>query len=164
MLRIGTRGSRLALWQANHVAERLRATGTPNVELVEIQTAGDQVCDVPLAQIGGEGVFTKEIQHALQEDRVDLAVHSLKDLRSCGRRIGPSRVPARAATGDCVSATLTRCRLVVARAASVAAQLLHRRSDLHLRHSRQRGNQVCNHDQGLDGVVLAQADWNGLAC
>src|SRR5438874_1056651 len=80
MLRIGTRGSRLALWQAQYVAERLRAAGVAEVQLVEIETAGDQVRDVPLPEIGGEGVFTKEIQRALQEDRVDVAVHSLKDL------------------------------------------------------------------------------------
>src|SRR5437660_4351648 len=80
MLRIGTRGSRLALWQAQFVADRLRATGTAVVELVEIQTAGDQVRDVPLPQIGGEGLFTKEIQNALLDGRVDVAVHSLKDL------------------------------------------------------------------------------------
>src|SRR6516165_9987600 len=80
-LRIGTRGSRLALWQANHVADRLRPLAEPRgVELVEIQTVGDQVRDVPLAQLGGEGVFTKEIQRALLAGSVDVAVHSLKDL------------------------------------------------------------------------------------
>src|SRR6516165_1795548 len=80
-LRIGTRGSRLALWQANHVAALLRPhTGDRIIELVEIQTAGDQVRDVPLPSIGGQGVFTKEIQKALLNDRVDVAVHSLKDL------------------------------------------------------------------------------------
>src|SRR6478752_4569414 len=73
-LRIGTRGSRLALWQANHVADRLRPLAAPRpVELVIIATAGDQVRDVPLAQIGGEGVFTKEIQRALLARSVDVA-------------------------------------------------------------------------------------------
>ena len=80
-LRIGTRGSPLALWQAHHVADMLRAAAPEvTLELVEIQTAGDQVRDVPLSQMGGEGVFTKAIQQALQENRVDVAVHSLKDL------------------------------------------------------------------------------------
>src|SRR5438876_3969024 len=78
LVRIGTRGSRLALWQANHVASLLEPYASPT--LIEIQTAGDQVRDVPLPQIGGEGVFTKEIQHALLDGRVDVAVHSLKDL------------------------------------------------------------------------------------
>src|SRR5437588_1092210 len=80
-LRIGTRGSALALWQANFVAGRLRgAVPGVVVELVEIETSGDVIRDAPLAQIGGQGVFTKEIQRALQENRVDVAVHSLKDL------------------------------------------------------------------------------------
>ena len=80
-IRLGTRGSPLALWQAHFVADRLRplAAGRP-VELVEIVTSGDVVRDVPLTQIGGDGVFTKEIQNALLADAVDVAVHSLKDL------------------------------------------------------------------------------------
>src|SRR5437868_12147441 len=99
MLRIGTRGSRLALWQANFVAEQLRAH--THVELVEIQTAGDQVRDVPLAQIGGEGVFTKEIQRALLAGTVDVAVHSLKDLPTVPvEGLALAAVPARGPTGD----------------------------------------------------------------
>src|SRR5436309_2805181 len=99
MLRIGTRGSRLALWQANFVAERLRAHDA--VELVEIQTAGDQVRDVPLAQIGGDGVFTKELQRALLDGMVDVAVHSLKDLPTVPvAGLVLAAVPPRGATGD----------------------------------------------------------------
>src|SRR5437899_12164133 len=99
MLRIGTRGSRLALWQANFVAERLRAHDA--VELVEIQTAGDQVRDVPLSQIGGDGVFTKEIQRALLERRVDAAVHSLKDLPTLPvPGLSLAAVPPRGPAGD----------------------------------------------------------------
>ena len=65
-LRIGTRGSPLALWQAHHVADRLRPLAAPRtVELVEIETSGDRIRDAALTQIGGDGVFTKEIQHAL---------------------------------------------------------------------------------------------------
>src|SRR5437762_12184062 len=101
MLRIGTRGSRLALWQAQFVADRLRATGTADVELVEIQTAGDQVRDVPLSQIGGEGVFTKEIQRALLDGTVDVAVHSLKDLPTVPvAGLVLAAVPPRGATED----------------------------------------------------------------
>ncbi len=86
-LRIGTRGSRLALCQANSVAALLRPLLAPRpLELIEIQTAGDQVLDVPLPQIGGEGVFTKEIQNALLDGRVDVAVHSLKDCRQSRSR------------------------------------------------------------------------------
>src|ERR1700687_2103310 len=80
-LRIGTRGSRLALAQANCVADLLRPLVGPRaVTLVEVQTAGDQRADAPLSQIGGEGIFTKEIQRSLLAGAVDVAVHSLKDL------------------------------------------------------------------------------------
>jgi hydroxymethylbilane synthase len=80
-LLIGTRGSRLALAQANQVAELLRPLMGPRaVTLVEVQTAGDQRSDAPLSQIGGEGIFTKEIQRSLLAGAVDVAVHSLKDL------------------------------------------------------------------------------------
>jgi hydroxymethylbilane synthase len=83
-LRIGSRGSQLALWQANHIAALLRAHGH-EVEIEIIHTTGDKITDVPLAQVGtkgglGKGIFTKEIEEALAAGRVDLAVHSLKDL------------------------------------------------------------------------------------
>src|SRR5512146_985103 len=78
-LRIGSRGSQLALWQANHIAALLRANGH-HVELEIIQTTGDKITDVALAKVGTKGMFTKEIEEALAEGRVDLAVHSLKDL------------------------------------------------------------------------------------
>jgi hydroxymethylbilane synthase len=79
-LRIGSRGSTLALWQANYVKVRLSelAPGT-DVEVVVIKTSGDRIQDRPLYEIGGKGLFIKEIQMALLEDRVDLAIHSLKD-------------------------------------------------------------------------------------
>jgi hydroxymethylbilane synthase len=79
-LRIGTRASALALWQAEHVAALLRAQGAPPVHLVHIKTAGDLQSEVPLWQAGGQAFFTKEIDRALIEGTVDLAVHSLKDL------------------------------------------------------------------------------------
>ena len=83
-LRIGSRGSQLALWQANHVAALLRARGH-EVEIEIIHTTGDKITDVPLAQVGakgglGKGIFTKEIEEGLAAGRIDLAVHSLKDL------------------------------------------------------------------------------------
>jgi hydroxymethylbilane synthase len=83
-LRIGSRGSQLALWQANHISALLRARGH-EVEIEIIHTTGDKITDVPLAQVGakgglGKGIFTKEIEEALAAGRVDLAVHSLKDL------------------------------------------------------------------------------------
>jgi hydroxymethylbilane synthase len=83
-LRIGSRGSQLALWQVNHISELLRQRGH-EVEIQVIHTTGDRITDVPLAQVGtkgglGKGIFTKEIEEALAAGRVDLAVHSLKDL------------------------------------------------------------------------------------
>src|SRR5580700_9051645 len=83
-LRIGSRGSQLALWQANHISALLRARGH-QVEIEIIHTTGDKITDVPLAMVGakgglGKGIFTKEIEEALAAGRVDLAVHSLKDL------------------------------------------------------------------------------------
>ncbi len=78
-LRIGSRGSQLALWQANHIASLLRGRGHA-VEIEIIKTTGDKITDVALAKVGTKGMFTKEIEEALAESRVDLAVHSLKDL------------------------------------------------------------------------------------
>jgi hydroxymethylbilane synthase len=78
-LRIGSRGSQLALWQAHHISDLLRARGN-TVELEIIKTTGDKITDVALAKVGTKGMFTKEIEEALLEKRVDLAVHSLKDL------------------------------------------------------------------------------------
>src|SRR5512146_3314536 len=78
-LRIGSRGSQLALWQANHIAGLLRERGH-EVEIEIIKTTGDKITDVALAKVGTKGMFTKEIEEALLEGRVDLAVHSLKDL------------------------------------------------------------------------------------
>src|SRR5438045_4005308 len=78
-LRIGSRGSQLALWQANHIADMLRARGH-EVEIEIIKTTGDKITDVALLLVGTKGMFTKEIEDALAEGRVDLAVHSLKDL------------------------------------------------------------------------------------
>jgi hydroxymethylbilane synthase len=80
-LRIGTRASRLALWQAEHVESLLRGQpGAPPVEVVHIKTSGDLQAAVPLWQVGGRAFFTREIDQALIENRVDVAVHSLKDL------------------------------------------------------------------------------------
>jgi hydroxymethylbilane synthase len=80
-LRIGTRASQLALWQARHVERLLRAQpGAPAVELVHVKTSGDVQSEVPLWQAQGRAFFTKEIDHALVSGAVDIAVHSLKDL------------------------------------------------------------------------------------
>jgi hydroxymethylbilane synthase len=167
-LRIGTRGSPLALWQAHHVTALLKAA-VPElpIELVEIQTAGDQVRDVPLVQLGGEGAFTKAIQHALLEHRVDLAVHSLKDLPTfevTGLML--AAVPLRGPTGDALVSLRHASFAAIPPGAVVAtsslrrkAQLLHRRPDLKLVDI--RGNVETRlrklADQDLDATILAEA-------
>ena len=83
-IKIGTRGSKLALCQAEFIAQELSQKFS--VEIIKIQTTGDRKLDAPLAKIGGKGLFTKEIEAALLEGRIDLAVHSLKDV--------PSELPA----------------------------------------------------------------------
>jgi hydroxymethylbilane synthase len=85
MIRIGTRGSILALAQANDVAARLKAAhrlDEGDVEIVEIRTSGDRILDRPLSEVGGKGLFTKEIEQALFDERIDVAVHSLKDVET----------------------------------------------------------------------------------
>jgi len=80
-IRIGSRGSQLALWQARHVQSELekRHPGL-SVTITKIKTTGDKILDVPLSQVGGKGLFVKEIEEALLENEVDIAVHSMKDM------------------------------------------------------------------------------------
>jgi hydroxymethylbilane synthase len=80
-IKIGTRGSKLALWQANWVKSEIEKRYPElRVELERIKTTGDKIIDVPLAQVGGKGLFVKEIEEALLSGRIDLAVHSMKDV------------------------------------------------------------------------------------
>ncbi len=80
-LRIATRKSALALWQAEHVADRLRAAHPGlEVEVVAMSTRGDEILDKPLARIGGKGLFTKELERAMLDGRADIAAHSMKDV------------------------------------------------------------------------------------
>lgn len=101
-LRLATRGSELALWQARHVS-RLLSERIPGltVELVEVSTTGDQVLNQPLRDFGGLGVFTREVQRAVLDHRADLAVHSLKDLPTQPHPdLVLAAVPERGATED----------------------------------------------------------------
>jgi hydroxymethylbilane synthase len=167
-LRIGTRGSPLALWQARHVADLLRGVVPERtIELVEIETVGDQVRDVPLVQLGGDGAFTKAIQQALLDGRVDVAVHSLKDLptfRVEGLML--TAVPKRGPTGDAFVSRKHRAFVELPAGAVVAtsslrrrAQLLQRRPELNL--IDMRGNVETRLrklvEQDLDAIILAQA-------
>lgn len=81
IIRIGTRASLLALWQANWIKDTLEEQNTGiKVELIKIKTTGDKILDVPLAKVGGKGLFVKEIEDALLSNKIDLAVHSMKDV------------------------------------------------------------------------------------
>jgi hydroxymethylbilane synthase len=166
--RIGTRGSRLALWQANHVAERLRPfAGARPIELVEIETAGDRAHDTPLSQIGGDGLFTKAIQEALLASAVDVAVHSLKDLPTLPvAGLVLASVPERAASGDAFVShrhrrfdDLPHGAVVATSSLRRRAQILHRRLDLQV--VNMRGNVETRlrllKEKELDGIILAQA-------
>jgi hydroxymethylbilane synthase len=167
-LRIGTRGSPLALWQARHVADRLRPlAGSRPVELVEIETAGDRIRDVALTQIGGDGVFTKEIQRALLSGVVDVAVHSLKDLPTAFvSGLTLAAVPERGPAGDAFVSHKHRRFDDLPPGAVVGTSSLRRRSltlnrrpDLHLVNL--RGNVETRlrklDEQNLDAIVLAEA-------
>ncbi|MDQ1425158.1 MAG: hydroxymethylbilane synthase [Acidimicrobiaceae bacterium] len=135
-LRVATRESKLARWQADHVGELLRAAHPRiDVEMVFVRTAGDQRTDVPLHAIGGQGVFVREVQHAVLDGRADLAVHSAKDLPSsptAGLRI--AAVPARADGRDALAGAhldaLSAGAVVATGSVRRRAQLAHLRPEL----------------------------------
>jgi hydroxymethylbilane synthase len=167
-LKLGTRGSALALWQANHVADLLRPIAKPrHVELVLIETHGDRDQASALSAMGGFGVFTKAIQNALLDGRADVAVHSLKDLPTIPEpRLELVATPLRAPTGDAFISTKHRRFDDLPRGATVGtsslrrrAQLLNRRRDLNL--VELRGNVDTRlrklDEQNLDAIVLAEA-------
>jgi hydroxymethylbilane synthase len=169
-LLIGTRSSRLACWQSNWVAERLRAIHPGlDTKLVEIKTEGDRNRTSPLADIGGVGLFTKEVQRALQDGFVDLAVHSLKDLPTQEPSdLTLAAVPLREDVADALIAPKHHTLEALPTAARVGtssprrkAQLLHLRPDLEI--VAIRGNVETRLKQALeeqlDAVVLA---WAGL--
>jgi hydroxymethylbilane synthase len=173
LLRLATRGSPLALWQANHVAAQIRRVATDwAVEFVTIETTGDQVRDRPLSQIGGDGLFTKEIQRALLEDRADIAVHSLKDLPTLPvDALALAAVPARGPTGDALVSPRHRSFETLPPRAWLATSSLRRRAQLKFRRPDLqivdiRGNVETRlrklAEQDLDGLVLAQAGLDRL--
>ena len=160
LIRLGTRQSPLALWQAEYVKSELTNLGH-QVELVKITTSGD-VSITPLGQSGGQGVFTKEIQRALLENRCDLAVHSLKDLPTeVIPELRLSAVPPREDASDClisdgqVLANLPAGTIVGTGSPRRKAQLLHLRPDLII--SDIRGNvdtRLRKLDEGQYGAIL----------
>jgi hydroxymethylbilane synthase len=179
-LRIGTRGSSLALWQANHIADRLAQLHGVETEIIRIRTSGDRMQSTPVAQIneiigaesGGKGIFIKELEEALLANTVDLAVHSMKDV--------PTDTPAglafpaitrREDPRDCLISRNGRSLKGLPNSARVGTSSLRRQAQL--RHHRPdmdvldlRGNvdtRMKKLDAGeFDAVVLAMAGVNRL--
>ena len=167
-LRIGTRGSALAMWQAEWVRDALlRAHPGLEVRLEAIRTAGDREQQTPLPAAGATGIFTREIEAALLDGAVDVAVHSLKDLPTrLGEGLALSAVPVREDPADALVAgagltldTLPQGGEVMTGSPRRRAQVLHRRPDLTI--SPVRGNvqtRLRRYDEGgADGIVLARA-------
>jgi hydroxymethylbilane synthase len=167
-IRIGTRGSALALQQTQIVVDQLKAAWPDlTVDVVEIRTTGDRIQDVPLAKIGDKGLFVKEIEEALLDGRIDWAVHSVKDL--------PSELPEGLSVGMLAARLDPRDALVARHGLRLAtlpekavigtsslrrrAQLLHWRPDLTIVPI--RGNVDTRlrklETEGLDGIVVAAA-------
>jgi len=167
-IRIGTRGSQLALWQANWVKDQIQAHRPDiSVELAVIKTSGDKILDVPLAKVGGKGLFVKEIEEALLAEDIHMAVHSMKDM--------PGEIPE----GLCIAAIPVRenpCDALIARnvtkiedlpkGAAIGtsslrrgSQMLYLRPDLDIRPL--RGNIDTRikklKTENLDAVILAAA-------
>lgn len=163
MLVIGSRGSQLALWQSQWVAGRLRELGHDSrIEI--IKTTGDKITDVALAKVGTKGLFTKEIEEALLDGRIDCAVHSLKDLPTDlpeGLQIAatPEREDPRDAMAGARLQDLPRGAKVGTSSLRRAAQLRQIRSDLSIENI--RGNldtRLKKLDEGqYDAIVLAAA-------
>lgn len=171
-LRIGTRGSLLARWQAEYVRKRLFTTAGVEAEIVIIKTSGDKLQNVPLTQFGGKGVFIKELEDALLEEAIDLAVHSVKDI--------PTDVPSRLTFPAVLRREDVRDCLVASSGATLAslrygarvgtsslrrqAQLLHIRPDLDVRDL--RGNVDTRLRKAESGeyevVVIAKAGLDRL--
>jgi len=171
-LRIGTRGSMLAKWQAESVRKQLFAATGVDAEIVIIKTAGDKLHLAPLTQIGGKGIFIKELEEALLDESIDLAVHSVKDIPTdTPSRLQFPAVCKRADVRDClVSAngvTLANLRQgarIGTGSLRRQAQLLHLRQDLDFRDL--RGNvdtRLRKVESGeYEAVVLAKAGLDRL--
>jgi hydroxymethylbilane synthase len=165
---IGTRGSKLALWQANWVKTSiLRLHPDYSVELSVIKTKGDKILDVPLAKVGGKGLFVKEIEEALLDGRIDIAVHSMKDMPAdipAGLTIGA--IPEREEPRDVLITRNGQALKDLPAGAKIgtsslrrSAQLLHARPDLKI--ASLRGNLDTRlrklESESLDAIVLAAA-------
>ena len=170
-VRLGTRGSPLALWQTEHVRQLL-AQQHPDIqfEVVVITTSGDRMLDTPLPVIGGKGVFTAELEQALRERSIDLAVHSLKDLptrTSLGLVIGATLERADPADvlvsrgGYSIRSLPTRARVGTS-SSRRSAQLLSSRSDLEIIDL--RGNADTRLRKALDPSWVLRRRGRGSSC
>lgn len=172
-VKIGTRGSKLALWQANWVKNAIEKLHSPiEATLVVIKTKGDKIIDMPLAEIGGNALFVKELEQSLEKGRIDIAVHSMKDMPSTlpeGLRIGA--VPERESPRDVIISKkgLAFDRLPPGARIGTSslrrqAQLLHARPDLTM--VSLRGNLDTRvrklETENLDAIVVAAAGVNRL--
>jgi hydroxymethylbilane synthase len=171
-LRIGTRGSVLAKWQAEFVRKQLFAATGVETEIVIIKTAGDKMQQAPLSQIGGKGIFIKELEEALLEETIDLAVHSVKDVPTdTPSRLCFPAVCRRDDVRDCVVAANGATIASLRQGARVGtsslrrkAQLAHMRPDLDVRDL--RGNvdtRLRKVESGeYDAILLAKAGLDRL--
>ncbi|HME11847.1 MAG TPA: hydroxymethylbilane synthase [Candidatus Acidoferrum sp.] len=171
-LRIGTRGSMLAKWQSESVRKQLFAATGMEAEIIIIKTAGDKLQQSPLTQIGGKGIFIKELEEALLDESVDLAVHSVKDIPTdTPSRLCFPAVCKRADVRDCLVAATGITLSTLRQGARVGtgslrrqAQLLHVRPDLDFRDL--RGNvdtRLRKVDSGeYEAIVLAKAGLDRL--
>lgn len=170
---IATRGSQLALWQAHHVKGRIEAVEPGiTVELEIIKTSGDKILDVPLAKVGGKGLFVKEIEQALVDRTSDLAVHSMKDVPAeLAPGLAIAAVSTREVPWDALCAREPTTLAELPRGAKVGtssmrrqAQLLARRPDLQI--AMLRGNvptRLKKLDDGeFDAIILAAAGLHRL--
>jgi hydroxymethylbilane synthase len=164
-LTIATRGSMLALWQANHVKAAIQAhTAELAVELLVLKTQGDKILDVPLSQVGGKGLFVKEIEAALLDGRAQLAVHSMKDVPTV---LAPGLIMAAvSAREDARDALVGHTLHSLPQGAHVGTSSLRRLCQLKatrpdLRMSSLRGNVDSRlrklDERGFDAIVLATA-------
>lgn len=165
---IGTRSSKLALWQAEYIADCIRQRyPEKTVELLHVTTKGDKVLDVPLAKIGGKGLFTKEIETAMLENKIDIAVHSLKDMPTqLPDGLSLAVVTKRADPYDAFVSIKYDSFAALPQGAKVGtsslrrkAQLLHARPDLQIQNLRGNVNtRLEKLEQGqFDAIILAAA-------
>lgn len=165
---IGTRSSKLALWQAEYIADCLRKQYEGiEVELEHIMTRGDKILDVPLAKIGGKGLFTKELEVAMIENRIDLAVHSLKDMPTVlPEGLALTTITKRLDCGDALVSPKYQTLENLPKGAKVGtsslrrkAQLLNIRPDLDIHNLRGNVNTRLRklEEENFDAIVLAVA-------